>query len=146
MFKHDLITPLEFDVEETEEGRFYKHPSSGVKYLSVTSFLSKLNKEGIDKWKKKVGEEEAANVISQSTNKGNGLHNLCEKLLRNEEIDFSKIPPHIMMGFDDMHTMLVRYVNNVRGIELPLHSDIMKLAGRSDCIAEWDRSYVSLRF
>ena len=59
VFEHEKIPELEFDLvaETTEKQRVYNTPS-GKKYKSITSILSKYNKEAIMLWRQRVGEED----------------------------------------------------------------------------------------
>lgn len=144
MFKHSLISTSDLNTIEKDGKRFYV--VGDKEYLSVTSLLSFTSEDSIKKWKAKVGEKKAAEVIQLSTDRGKQLHDLCESYLKNETIDYSKIMPHTRMRLTDMQKVLDENVNNIRGIEFPLYSDILKLAGRSDCIADWNGELAILDF
>ena len=65
---------------DTEIGRHYKD-SKGNLVPSVTTVLSRTsnNKEGIDKWRQKVGDIEADRIMKQSTDIGTAVHEAIEK-------------------------------------------------------------------
>ena len=61
MFKHTQPTgdlpPLK--AKNVDGKRFYEHITTGEKYPSITSVLSIRQKEGLIKWRQRVGEEVA---------------------------------------------------------------------------------------
>jgi hypothetical protein len=80
---HGLILE-DLECDTTPEGRFYLSPS-GIKYPSVTTVLSCLDKPGLDAWKARVGEEEAAKILRQAGTRGTAVHLIAENYLNNEE-------------------------------------------------------------
>ena len=140
-FCHVKLDALDFELESvtTESGRTYKTPS-GNTYPSITTVLSSYNKQAIYEWRQRVGEEEANRVSRKASNRGTKLHNTVEKYLLNE---MSPLQMHTMMPdtkelFLKLKPFLDTHVNNIYGIEQPLFSDRLRLAGRCDCIGEWD--------
>ncbi len=140
-FCHVKLDALNFELESvtTETGRVYKTPS-GKQYPSITTVLSAYNKQAIYEWRQRVGEEEANRVSRKASNRGTKLHNTVEKYLLNE---MSPLQMHSMMPdtkelFLKLKPILDEKVNNIYGIEQPLFSDRLQIAGRCDCIGEWD--------
>lgn len=140
-FNHVKLDALNFELESvtTESGRTYKTPS-GNTYPSITTVLSSYNKKALFEWRQRVGEEEANRVSRKASNRGTKLHNTVEKYLLNE---MSPLQMHTMMPdtkelFLKLKPLLDIHVNNIYGIEQPLFSDKLRLAGRCDCIGEWD--------
>ena len=140
-FNHVKLDALNFELESvtTETGRTYKTPS-GNTYPSITTVLSSYNKQAIYEWRQRVGEEEANRISRKASNRGTKLHNTVEKYLLNE---MSPLQMHTMMPdtkefFLKLKPFLDTHVNNIYGIEQPLFSDRLRLAGRCDCIGEWD--------
>jgi len=107
------------------EKRHYWSPD-GSAYPSVTTVLSSLNKEGIMKWRKRVGEKEANKITTRAANRGTKVHNLCEKLLRNEKIDLSKEMPISTLLFGQLKPFLEQNIDEVFCIEIPLYSYKLK--------------------
>lgn len=136
-FKHDFVGNLE-EIEAVYEGgkRFYLLPD-GQKVPSVTTVLSSLNKEQLERWRQSVGEEEAERVRKQATVRGTAVHEICEKYLRNEDYKTKTSPIHLDT-FSQIKPILDNNVDTIYGIELPLFSYRLKTAGRTDCIAEWN--------
>lgn len=140
-FNHVKLDALNFELESvtTESGRTYKTPS-GNTYPSITTVLSSYNKKALLEWRQRVGEEEANRVSRKASNRGTKLHNTVEKYLLNE---MSPLQMHTMMPdtkelFLKLKPLLDTHVNNIYGIEQPLFSDRLRLAGRCDCIGEWN--------
>lgn len=136
MFQHELLKPVRLDRQDRPTGRVYVN-DSGKEYRSVTSVLSKINKDGIDKWRKRVGEEEANKVSNRAKWRGTELHAIAEKFLLNEQ-DYAQGAKSIIRGdFAKIRPYLQEHVTRVYGIELMMYSDVLKAAGTSDLICEW---------
>lgn len=139
-FNHVKLSELDFELESktTDEGRVYKTPKGNL-YPSITTVLSDYNKKAIYEWRERVGEEEANRVSRAASGRGTRLHNAVEKLLLNEMTDLKKrsIMPDALPLYYQLEPLLKEKVNNIYGIEQPLYSDTLRIAGRCDCIAEW---------
>lgn len=140
-FNHIKLESLNFDLEaeNSESGRVYKTPSGG-KYPSITTVLSEYNKKAIMEWRERVGAEQANKISAKASGRGTRLHNICEKYLLNEVNDMmiTTLMPDVKEMFLSLRPILTANVNNIYGIEQSLYSDELKIAGRCDCIAEWD--------
>ena len=144
-FKH-IGCDIDYDLEtETVNGkRFYKTPE-GFLYPSVTTITSQHGKDKILEWRKRVGEEEANRISTRASNRGTKVHKICENYLNNEE-DYARTnPAHIhktmpdsIAMFKSLQPLLDEHVNNIHALEIPLYSHHLKVAGRVDCIAEYD--------
>ena len=144
-FKH-IGCDIDYDLEtETIDGkRFYKTPE-GLLYPSVTTITSQHGKDKILEWRKRVGEEEANRISTRASNRGTKVHKICENYLNNEE-DYARTnPAHIhktmpdtIAMFKSLQPLLDEHVNNIHALEIPLYSHHLKVAGRVDCIAEYD--------
>ncbi len=144
-FKH-IGCDIDYDLEtETINGkRFYKTPE-GLLYPSVTTITSQHGKDKILEWRKRVGEEEANRISTRASNRGTKVHKICENYLNNEE-DYARTnPAHIhktmpdtIAMFKSLQPLLDEHVNNIHALEIPLYSHHLKVAGRVDCIAEYD--------
>ena len=140
-FNHVKLESLDFELESvtTDDGRRYTTPDGKV-YPSITTVLSSYNKQAILEWRQRVGEEEANRVSRKASNRGTKLHSTVEQYLLNE---MSPLKMHTMMPdmkelFLKLKPFLDENVNNIFGIEQPLYSHRLRLAGRCDCIGEWD--------
>lgn len=136
MFKHEF---LEFDDLTTDESTGQRHYilPDGTAVPSVTTILGRLSKDGIDKWKVRVGLEEARRIGQQAATRGTAIHDLCEKYLRN---DPEFIQGHVaknLLTFKKLQPYFDEYVGTIYGLEIPLWSKELMTAGRTDCIANY---------
>jgi len=127
----------ELECETLPTGRTYVTPE-GNKYPSITTVLGHRGKEGIIAWRKKVGEEVANKISTQAGTRGTAVHQLAEDYVNNKE-DWAKgAMPANLFTFNTIKPILDKHVNNIWAQEVPLYSDKFKIAGRVDCIAEYD--------
>jgi len=120
--------------------RFYEDQQTQKIYPSITSVLSIRQKEGLLKWRKNVGEEVANHVMIQAANRGTAVHNMVEDYLNNvdlEQVDKYKKQFLPRMMFDVLKPELSK-INNIRLQEAQMFSENYTVAGRVDCIAEYD--------
>lgn len=122
---------------ETEQFRLYRTPDGNM-YPSVTTVLGVLPKPELEIWKKRVGEEEAATVSSRATIRGTAIHDLTERFLKNEAIVKDAYNPLYMMEWAPLKHVVEQHVDNIVGCEIALYSDILKMAGTIDLIADWN--------
>lgn len=108
----------------------------GVMLPSVTTALSKIGKEGLDFWRKRVGEVEANRVSARALKNGNEMHLIIENYLGNQSIDKFKNDVSLKL-FEQMKPELLK-IKNIRAQEVQLYSLKLGVAGRVDCIAEYD--------
>lgn len=123
--------------EETENSRLYLTPS-GIRYPSVTTVIADHNKAAIDKWKARVGQEKAASISRNASTRGDAVHEALETLLSNGDTSKIKLLPHQKAVYVNMKQELVRRVSEIHGLEQPMYSDKLRLAGTTDCIARYD--------
>ena len=126
---------IEMGVREVIDGkRVYVTPQGNV-YPSITSILGSQSKPGIDEWKEKVGHQEAAKIMKESADLGTKVHSLCESYLYNEKLQCND--EEAISVFNRLRFILGN-INNIYCLEAPLHSDILKVAGTVDCVAEYN--------
>lgn len=142
MFKHTqptgVLPPLK--AKNVDGKRFYEHIETGEKYPSITSVLSIRQKEGLIKWRQRVGEEVANHVMIQSANRGTAVHNMVEDHLNN--IDINNVEKYKKQFLPRMMFQVLKPIlNNINNISLQeaqMFSEKYTVAGRCDCIAEYD--------
>ena len=120
--------------------RFYEHLETKEAYPSITSVLSIRDKKGLHEWRQKVGEEVANHVMIQAANRGTAVHNMVEDYLNNidlEQVDKYKKQFLPRMMFNVLKPELSK-INNIRLQEAQMFSSDYTVAGRVDCIAEYD--------
>ena len=129
-----------------EDGiRYYRFGNEDKYYPSVTSVTGIRSKKSIAEWRKKVGEEEANKVSARATSRGTAFHSLAEKYLKGELTEKDKDHPLAYYMFSSAKDTLDR-INNVYCLETPMWSDYLGLAGRVDCIAEFDGELAVIDF
>ena len=136
-FSHDKIDIGYSDLvsETTASGRTYDVPG-GSRYPSITTVLSLLTEDVIRAWKERVGEEQSEIVSGKAVRRGTKVHSIVEKYLNNE--DTSGFLPHIRQSLDNLKPVLDESIGTVFGLEVPLYSHHLKVAGRCDCIAQFN--------
>ena len=146
MFTHLDYLKEEVDLEaQTIDGtRFYKVPS-GKMYPSITSVTSFYNRDVFINWRKKVGEEKANKITRESTFRGTKYHDVVEYYIRNGTIDGLDMLPSTKFLFLSSKKNLDR-IDNIHALEKSLYSDYLGLAGRVDCIAEFDGELAVIDF
>jgi len=126
---------IEMGVREVIDGRrVYVTPEGNV-YPSITSILGQQPKPGIEEWKEKIGHQEANKIMKESAALGTMVHSLCEDYLYNEKL---KCEDQEAISVFNRLRFLLGNIDNIHGIEIPLHSDILKVAGTADCVAEYN--------
>ena len=125
--------------ETFPDGKRYYTLEDGTRLPSVTTVLGAQKKEAIMKWRKRVGEEEANRVSKKATSRGTGVHTLCEYYLNNETNLSQKegVRPDAFEMFVGLKPLLNR-INNIHYQECALWSKQLGMAGRVDCIGEFD--------
>jgi hypothetical protein len=123
--------------ETTDTGRKYAAPN-GVSYPSVTTVLSILNEEHIQKWRARVGEEEANKISYRASTRGTAVHSIIENYINNEESFTEGFMPNIVESFKSVQPVLDNRIGSVYAQEAALYSDHLGLAGRVDCVGEFD--------
>ena len=142
MFKHE---PVDLGYEDlatiSKGGRQYVIEKTDVKtvyYPSITNLLGNLSKEAIKAWRDRIGHEEANKISRQAAGRGTAVHQVCEDYVNNNP-DYDKdLMPNILYDFNRIKDILDTRIGTVYGQELPLYSDHLKVAGRVDCVAEFD--------
>jgi genome maintenance exonuclease 1 len=117
--------------------RLYETPD-GKRYPSVTTILGNTaDKTGLDIWRARVGFEAADRKTKRSSRRGTAVHNICEKLVLNQEVDLSKEMPLNKMMYKQLERKLIPNVDNIRCSEGYLFSHKLRCAGAVDLIADW---------
>lgn len=117
--------------EVTIDGkRFYETP--GGIFPSVTTVVGWEKQSFFADWRKKNPEES-----KRVTSRGTKFHSLIESYINNEEIDFENMIPNFKVLFNQLKPELDK-IQNIVALETPLWSKTLGLAGRTDCIAEYD--------
>lgn len=138
MFTH-VGSPVELPtlkaVTSSNGKRVYTTPSGD--YPSITTMLGHKEKPWLEDWKNMLGKDKAAKETKRCADRGTAVHELAEKYLNNDQ-GFTK-------GYDQLHVrgfnqlkFKLNNINNIRLQEAALYSDVLQIAGRVDCIGEYN--------
>ena len=135
---------LELDKKEVDGIRLYNLPN-GDWVPSITSVTSFYNREVFRKWRQRVGEKEANRVTKESTTRGTDYHEAAQAYLENKELDWNNYLPLTQFMFKSSQPYLDK-IGKIHAIERTLYSEYLGLAGRVDCIAEYDGELAIIDF
>jgi len=135
MFEHDTIDFKDIEATTMKGGRYYDTPKGY--YPSVTTVLGILSKKGIAEWRRRVGEAEANRISTQAARRGTEVHQMCEDYVNNDLTEKTFLP-HVRAMFNSIKRVLDDRLGVVVAQECAMYSDYLGIAGRVDCIAEFD--------
>ena len=127
--------------------RYYKVPDTDKYFPSVTSITSFKNAAFFKDWRKKIGEDEANRITARATQRGTTFHSIAEDYIRgNLDVDqyIGNNPLSVRM-FQTAKKEIDR-ISRVHCLETFLYSHYLGLAGRVDCIAEFDGELAVIDF
>ena len=141
MFNFIDVDVNEVDVDPVSKDgvRFYPIPGADKYYPSVTSVTSFKNAQFFAEWRRRIGETEANRITARATQRGTAFHSMAEDHFRGT-LDVNKYlenNPLSVRMFQSAKTTFNR-INNIHCLETFLYSHYLGLAGRVDCIAEYD--------
>lgn len=126
--------PIDFNVNLEEvyldNSRFYKTPDGT--FPSVTTVVGWEKQQFFAEWRNRNPAES-----KRVTSRGTKFHKLIEDYINNKEIDFDAMVSTQKSLFSLIKPELDK-IDNVVALEQPLFSKTIGLAGRVDCIAEYD--------
>jgi genome maintenance exonuclease 1 len=137
MFNHLNVELPTITATTTDGVRLYETPE-GNHYPSITTVLSVRDKGGLIEWRKRVGEKTANYIAGKAAARGTKVHHMCEDYLNNENIDHHKKDFLPFCLFGQLKEKVLRNIDNIHAQEAGLYSDKYKVAGRVDCIAEYN--------
>ena len=142
-FNHTPVKLEKIKATTNNGNRLYETPSGDL-YPSITTVLSPRNKKGLMEWRKRVGEDVANHVARTAAARGTKVHHMCEDYLNNMFIDDPEkwaqhkknFLPYCL--FEQLKNQTFDNINDIYAQEAGLYSDKYKVAGRVDCIAEYN--------
>ena len=135
---------LELKKRETPGCRLYELPS-GQWVPSITSVTSFYNRQIFINWRKRVGIEEANRITKKATTRGTDFHEAAQAYLENRDLVWEDYLPATKFMFHHAAPYLDK-INNIHAIERTLYSEYLGLAGRVDCIAEYEGELAVIDF
>ena len=142
-FNHVPVNLPELETKTVNKKRFYITPE-GEEYPSITTVLSSRNKKGLTEWRKRVGDEVANYVSGKAASRGTKVHHMCEDYLNNMAIKFpSKWAKHKKdffhyCLFTQLQEKVLQNIDDIYAQEAGLYSDKYRVAGRVDCVSEYN--------
>lgn len=144
-FNHvNHLGDLELDVKHTGDIRLYNLPN-GQWVPSITSVTSFYNRQIFIDWRKRVGNKEADRITKKATTRGTDFHEVAQDYLLNKELNWDNYRPLSKFMFYHLKPELDK-INNIHAIERTLYSEYLGLAGRVDCIAEYEGELAVIDF
>lgn len=125
-FNHQII---ELPQAERIDG-FYQTPDG--KFPSVTTVVGWKKNQFFAEWRKNNPKEAV-----RTRNRGTRLHSLIENYIKNNSEYKTNQDPYTLDLFNQIQTNVDR-IDNIRAVEGFLWSKPLRIAGRADCIAEFD--------
>ena len=145
IFEHcNYLGDLELNKKETNGIRLYNLPN-GDWVPSITSVTSFYNRQIFVKWRKRIGIEEANRITKRATARGTDFHSATELYMLNKDINWDDFRPLTKFMFIHAKPYLDK-INNIHAIERTLYSEYLGLAGRVDCIGEYEGELAVIDF
>lgn len=137
-FDHKELNLPKLQRETIDGVRYYNVPGKEdlLKLVSITSVISNYKKDFFNKWRERVGVEEADKITRKATSRGTDMHTLVENYLLNAP-ELPTVQPLSQHLFYIAKPALNR-INNIYALEGSLYSEFLGIAGTVDCIAEFD--------
>ena len=125
--------------------RHYKTPSGN--FISITTLLASETPPGILEWREAVGDDVADYVMRKAGDRGTKVHDIIELYLSNKPLDDLSITYGVLAsGLFNLMIPALDRIGNIRILEKGLYSERLGVAGRTDCIAEFDGKLSTIDF
>ena len=125
--------------------RHYDTPDGTL--ISITSLLKNFTPEGILEWRKAVGEDVANEVMRAAADRGSKVHKIIENCLSNkQENDLVGNYGELAARMFSQMVPALDKIDRIRALEKGLYSTRFGIAGRVDCIAEYDKELTVIDF
>ena len=125
--------------------RHYETPDGT--FISITSLLKAYTPKGILEWRESVGDDIANYVMRNATARGNKVHKIIENCLSNQpETDLIGNHGVLAAGLFQLMIPALDKIDQIRGLEQAVYSKRLGVAGRIDCVAEYDGKLSTIDF
>jgi len=138
MFNHVSVDIPEVSTKTVNRKRFYVTPTGLFPSITTVLGARKEKQKGLAKWRERVGNDVANHIMRTAAGRGTAVHHMCEDFLNNKEVikEEQSFLPWCL--FSQLKPTLEKSINNIFAQECGLWSEKYRLAGRVDCIAEWN--------
>ncbi|MCP4528598.1 MAG: PD-(D/E)XK nuclease family protein [Aestuariibacter sp.] len=141
-------TYTELEAKTSPTGRVYKTPAG--RFASITTMLSKTQDESkakiLQEWRDAVGEEQAQATLEESGIYGTLVHDTMEAYLKHETINPDKLHPLAKRAVKELCHELEGNFEETWALEVPLYSESLRIAGRTDVVGVWKGKPVILDY
>jgi len=146
VFTHLVAQELPEIKQINIEGKRHYETPHGT-FISITTLLSSLTPEGILDWRESVGDDVANYVMRVAATRGSKLHNIVESYLLNEpQNDLVGEHGVLAAGLFNLMRPALDKIDKIRALEQTLYSKNLSVAGRTDCIADFDGHLSTIDF
>jgi len=144
-FRDLRISLRELKSVETESGRLYSVPgchsepvTGWYDYPSITTILGNNpeKKRALSEWRARVGAEKAAQISARASSRGTAVHDAMEKYVLGEDAEESTNPVR-RAAVRNLREVLDANLDGYYGVECPLYSHALRVAGRCDLVGIW---------
>ena len=134
----------------SEDGQRFYVDDKGDRYPSVTTVVGLESRKHIQAWRKRVGEEVATHIASKAAVRGSKVHKMCEDWL-SQDFSFETWEKHKKdflpyTLFNELKNQRFEFITDVYAQEICLYSDKYRVAGRADCIANYQHQLSVIDF
>ena len=136
----DLAKDQESNIKTSYKNGKRYYSIEGKTYPSITSVLGSNpdKKRSLMEWRKRVGVEEANKISTTAAKRGTAVHQICEDYLNNKPDHINGAMPDSVEMFSSLSPILDNSLGTIYAQEVAMFSHRLGVAGRVDCIAEWD--------
>jgi genome maintenance exonuclease 1 len=127
----------------TIEGKRHYALPDGSKVPSVTTILdrtkSEESKQALANWKKRVGEQQAQQIVTEAANRGTRMHSYLEQYILSDEMKPLPANPFGHASWFMAAEVILKGLSNVDefwGTEVPVYYSGL-YAGTTDCLGVW---------
>ena len=127
----------------TIEGKRHYALPDGSKVPSVTTILdrtkSEESKQALANWKKRVGEQQAQQIVTEAANRGTRMHSYLEQYILSDEMKPLPANPFGHASWFMAAEVILKGLCNVDefwGTEVPVYYSGL-YAGTTDCLGMW---------
>ena len=128
---------------ETIEGKRHYCLPDGSKVPSVTTILDKTKPqekiEALNNWKKRVGEQQAQQIVTEAANRGTRMHAYLESYALTSDLKPLPTNPFAHPSWFMAAEIILKglcHVDEFWGVEVPLYYSGL-YAGTTDCVGVW---------
>jgi genome maintenance exonuclease 1 len=127
----------------TLEGKRHYCLPDGAKVPSVTTILdrtkSEESKQALANWKKRVGEQQAQQIVTEAANRGTRMHSYLESYILSDDMKPLPANPYAHPSWFMAAEVILKGLSNVDefwGSEVPVYFSGL-YAGTTDCVGVW---------